>query len=79
MLTVRECTRIQTFPDDYEFVFRKGASNLSASEAYKLIGNAVPPLLAYSIAQKLKKIWNCIFHKHQEGVSNDYIEKQECA
>ena len=49
-LTVRECARIQTFPDNYQFVL----PNVSTSEAYKLIGNAVPPLLGYHIAQNLK-------------------------
>ena len=52
-LTVRECARIQTFPDDYEFIITKKGENVSvsASEAYKIIGNAVPPLLAYHIAK----------------------------
>ena len=54
-LTVRECARIQTFPDSQDFVFNSDAGNLSASEAYKLIGDAVPPLLAYKIARKLEK------------------------
>jgi DNA (cytosine-5)-methyltransferase 1 len=63
-LTVRECARIQTFPDDYEFVRqsqKKEPYNLSASSAYKVIGNAVPPLLAYNIAQRLEEIWKNIF------------------
>lgn len=61
-LTVRECARIQTFSDDYEFIFNgfKGQS-LSASESYKLIGNAVPPLLAYHIAQRLEDNWEKYF------------------
>lgn len=57
-LTVRECARAQTFPDNYEFV-RRGA--LSTSEAYKLIGNAVPPLLAYHIARRLRAIIPALF------------------
>jgi DNA (cytosine-5)-methyltransferase 1 len=60
-LTVRECARIQTFPDDYQFIFQSPNGNLSASEAYKLIGNAVPPLLAYSIARKIYKNWLLYF------------------
>lgn len=66
-LTVRECARIQTFPDDYEFVRKlkkKGSEqNLSGSEAYKLIGNAVPPLLAYNIAMRLEEIWDNLFKR----------------
>lgn len=43
-LTVRECARIQTFPDNYYF---KHSMTTSISQ----IGNAVPPVLAYQIAQ----------------------------
>lgn len=62
-LTVRECARIQTFPDDYEFVRPKNGTpyNLSASGGYKVIGNAVPPLLAYHIAKRLEDIWPKLF------------------
>ena len=62
-LTVRECARLQTFPDDYEFVFSDNTkgNSLSASSSYKLIGNAVPPIMAYNIAKKLEKIWTNLF------------------
>ncbi|MDP3305628.1 MAG: DNA (cytosine-5-)-methyltransferase [Erysipelotrichaceae bacterium] len=62
-LTVRECARIQTFPDDYEFVINNKIkkNNLSASSAYKLIGNAVPPLLAYNIAKRIETLWDKYF------------------
>lgn len=43
-LSVRECARIQTFPDDFEFL---GASTYT----YKQIGNAVPPVLGWYIAR----------------------------
>ena len=42
-LTVRECARIQTFPDDFAFRFSKTV-NISQ------IGNAVPPILAHLVA-----------------------------
>lgn len=45
-LSVRECARLQTFPDDFEFP-------VSSSDAYKQIGNAVPPVLAWHIARSL--------------------------
>jgi DNA (cytosine-5)-methyltransferase 1 len=57
-LTVRECARIQTFPDDYDFVVDK---LISQSDGYKLIGNAVPPLLAYRLASQLQDKWNKLF------------------
>jgi DNA (cytosine-5)-methyltransferase 1 len=59
-LSVRECARLQTFPDDYEFVIPE---HLSASDGYRLIGNAVPPLLAYRLAKRLQDIWDNIFIK----------------
>jgi DNA (cytosine-5)-methyltransferase 1 len=57
-LTVRECARLQTFPDDYEFVVPE---KISASDGYRLIGNAVPPLLAYRLGQRLEEIWDELF------------------
>jgi DNA (cytosine-5)-methyltransferase 1 len=56
-LTVRECARIQTFPDEFAFV-QKG---VSATSAYKLIGNAVPPLFSYHLARHLEAVWDEIF------------------
>jgi DNA (cytosine-5)-methyltransferase 1 len=62
-LTIRECARIQTFPDDYNFVIPSNGENksVSASEAYKIIGNAVPPLLAYNIAKRIEDNWYLYF------------------
>jgi len=62
-LTVRECARIQTFPDDYNFILKKTEHNVSvsSSDAYKIIGNAVPCMLAYNIAQHLSEKWEKYF------------------
>ncbi len=62
-LTIRECARLQTFPDDYPFILPKMNGNvaLSASDAYKIIGNAVPCVLGYNIAQRLSENWNKYF------------------
>jgi len=43
-LSVRECARVQTFPDWYKFVG-------SMVDKYALIGDAVPPLLAKRVAE----------------------------
>lgn len=48
-LSVRECARIQTFPDTYKFVYA------DVADGYKMIGNAVPVNLAYSLAKAIKK------------------------
>lgn len=58
-LTVRECARIQTFPDDYQFILKRNGDNVpvSSSDAYKIIGNAVPCVLAYNIAKNLSEKW----------------------
>lgn len=62
-LTVRECARIQTFPDDYQFILKKTTDNVavSSSDAYKIIGNAVPCVLAYNIAKNIEAKWNKYF------------------
>lgn len=67
-LTPRECALIQTFPPDYDFVIenkhgRKGSFLVSPSQAYKIIGNAVPPLLAYNIAKRIEDVWDLYFKK----------------
>lgn len=63
-LTPRECALIQTFPPDYPFVFHKADSKryaVSPSSAYKVIGNAVPPILAYNIARRIQEVWPLYF------------------
>ena len=62
-LTVRECARIQTFPDEYQFIIQKKgkALGVSASEAYKIIGNALPCVMAYSLAKNLEAKWSLYF------------------
>lgn len=62
-LSVRECARIQTFPDDYEFILPKTPdhASLSSSDAYKIIGNAVPCVLAYNIAKNIEAKWDLYF------------------
>lgn len=47
-LSAREAARIQTFPDDFIFY-------PSTSSAYKQIGNAVPPVLAWNVAGAIQE------------------------
>ncbi|MEE0763636.1 MAG: DNA (cytosine-5-)-methyltransferase [Akkermansia sp.] len=62
-LSIRECARIQTFPDDYQFILKKTEQNtsVSSSDAYKIIGNAVPCVLAYNIAKNIESKWLLYF------------------
>jgi len=48
-LSVRECARIQTFPDTYEFKYT------DVADGYKMIGNAVPVNFGYHLARKIKE------------------------
>lgn len=64
-LTVRECALIQTFPPDYPFIWKKKVGDdilsLNSTGAYRVIGNAVPPVLAYNIAMRLQELWSLYF------------------
>jgi len=54
-ISVREAARLQSFPDTYYFEGTKEGQNRTA--AFKQIGNAVPPLMAQSIAKALKELF----------------------
>lgn len=64
-LTVRECGLIQSFPPDFEFVVKSDEPRkkflISPSQAYKVIGNAVPPLMAYHLAKRIENLWDKYF------------------
>lgn len=48
-MTVREVARVQSFPDDFIFLYN------DVNYGYKMIGNAVPVNLAYHIALQIKR------------------------
>lgn len=66
-MSVRECARIQTFPDDFEFLAKM-------EENYKMIGNAVPVKLAEAVANQLKISLNNI--EHYIGMEEIAITKE---
>ena len=63
-LTAREVARLQTFPDNYFF-------HGSRTQQYVQIGNAVPPYLAWQIAQQL---WNVL--EHQDYAASRGVARQ---
>ena len=56
-ITVREAARLQTFPDEFEFVTDTAAD-------YKMIGNAVPPLFAKLLADS---VYELLFRDGHKG------------
>lgn len=55
-LSVRECARVQSFPDDFIFCGSNGA-------CFAQIGNAVPPLMSFFIANEFRKAFDLPFKK----------------
>ena len=58
-LTVRECARLQSFPDSYDFCggpYLTPHLHNDIQDKYEQIGDAVPPLLAYAWGKKLIEI-----------------------
>lgn len=69
-LTVRECARVQTFPDEFVFPY-------STQRNLTLIGNAVPPILAHAVASSVVRF----LQEKDGGVGLDkaVTEKRDCA
>ena len=51
-LSVRECARIQTFPDNFKFYYE------DIADGYKMVGNAVPVTLAFYVAKSIISIFD---------------------
>ena len=68
-LSVRECARIQTFPDDFIFHYKKVAAG------YKMIGNAVPVNLAKFLANSIKEQIKANENKAQKVKSIEILKE----
>lgn len=58
-LTVRECARLQSFPDSYDFCggpYLVPHIDRTVQDKYEQIGDAVPPLLAYAWGNTISEI-----------------------
>ena len=64
-LSVRECARIQTFPDDFIFHYR------DIADGYKMIGNAVAVNFSYALAQVIMKDLCCQKQQSESQASPD--------
>jgi DNA (cytosine-5)-methyltransferase 1 len=65
ILTVRECARLQSFPDWYEFKGKYttgGAKRVRECPRYTQVANAVPPFLAQVLARLLGRIAADVVH-----------------
>lgn len=69
-LTIREYARIQTFPDEWQFI-----GNIS--DQYKQIGNAVPVNLSYAIGRSIVSLLNQLEANYPEG--NKFAEADKAA
>ena len=61
-LTVRECARLQSFPDSYDFVggpYITPHLHNDIQDKYEQIGDAVPPLLAYAWGTCIMQVLDC--------------------
>ena len=75
-LTVREAARLQGFPDDFIFYYKK------VEDGYKMVGNAVPVNLAFEVAKSIKSALensnsNKLFIRKYEGENRGIIHEQK--
>lgn len=59
-ITIREAARLQTFDDDFEF-------NESMVSSFEMIGNAVPPLFGYELANAVFDFYNFLISKENKN------------
>ena len=65
-LSVRECARIQTFPDSFKFYYK------NIADGYKMIGNAVPVRFATILAKKILSDLSDL--ESNQSIKNKHLE-----
>jgi DNA (cytosine-5)-methyltransferase 1 len=69
-MSVRECARVQTFPDSFIFKYE------NIADGYKMVGNAVPVNLAKAIGETIMKAMNPVINNNISGNSEAQIIMQ---
>lgn len=69
LITIREAARLQTFTDDFRF------TGTYIEKAHQ-IGNAVPPMLMYHLASKIKELLSISDSTNQSTLAMEYAEVQ---
>ena len=69
-LSVRECARIQSFPDKFRFFYKH------IKEGYKMVGNAVPPRLARCLALSIKDALDPMSGKKEADILVAYYKNE---
>lgn len=67
-LSVRECARVQTFPDNFIFKYK------SISDGYKMVGNAVPVEFAFALAKAINKDMN----EYEQNLYSVPVKQPSC-
>lgn len=79
ILTVRECARLQSFPDWFEFKGKYttgGDKRTKECPRYTQVGNAVPPLLAEAIGEALAELVSKVLPSSHPSHANNQIQGQ---
>lgn len=82
ILTVRECARLQSFPDWFTFhgKYTTGGDRRRVEcPRYTQVGNAVPPLLAKAIGSGILRAWKSVEAKVKASVGKKTVIKKRIA
>ena len=73
-LSVREYARVQGFPDEYRLV----VDGVKVKDAYKVIGNAVPPSVSYAMGIRFREICGRVEEKGRDMEEMEERERVFC-